>query len=291
MDFFIRLLLAIVTLGILGCQDSKSQEVNYNIPAEFKSYWYSGEAEITTFKLKQSRYGELREGTASLIYVTEDFVPEKQVKADYANDDNVPVLKLNTVKKFVTGVYPYSIMQSSFLPLKGNKRHALKITASVQEWCGQVFMQLNNRDKFDIKGYSYFETEGDISLTLPKSALENDLWNILRIAPSYLPVGEFEMIPSFEFLRLKHKEIKRYKAIGELKQDDITYIYLLNYPELDRKLTITFMNTFPYMIQGWTEENGSDPKTVAKRITSKMMPYWNKNHNEDQKIRTTLGLP
>ena len=62
---------------------------------EFKKYWYAGEAEISSYQLEQARYGEIRKGTAVLIYVTEDFLPKKQVKADYQNTNNVPVLKLN----------------------------------------------------------------------------------------------------------------------------------------------------------------------------------------------------
>ena len=291
MKSLFNIILTMLMVSFSSCQHSKSQEVHYEIPAEFKSYWYAGEAEIITFKLQQSRYGELREGSATLIYVTEDFVPEKQVKADRFQEGNTSVLKLNTVKKFVTGIYPYSTMQSTFMPLEEKKQHALKVTSGVQEWCGQVFMQLNNREQFDIKGYSYFESQGDISKSLPKEVLENELWCTLRIDPKQLPVGEFQSIPSFEYLQLKHKPVNAYKAVGTLKQDDITYSYILDYPELDRKLTITFMNTFPYIIQGWTEQNGTDPKTVAKRITSKMLPYWSKNSNADQKLRKEFGLP
>ena len=76
----------------------------------FKDYWYQGKAEITSYKLEQARYGEMRDGNAVLIYVTEDFLPEVQVKADRQNAKNIPVLKLNSTKNFNTGIYPYSIM-------------------------------------------------------------------------------------------------------------------------------------------------------------------------------------
>jgi hypothetical protein len=36
-----------------------------------------------------------------------------------------------------------------------------KITTSIQEWCGQVFAQLENRDAFEIQLHSYFESEGE----------------------------------------------------------------------------------------------------------------------------------
>ena len=40
---------------------------------EFKGYWYAGKAEVSSYKLEQARYGEIREGNAVLVYVTEDF--------------------------------------------------------------------------------------------------------------------------------------------------------------------------------------------------------------------------
>jgi hypothetical protein len=67
---------------------------------EFKDYWYAGEAEITSYELQQARYGEIRNGKAVLVFVTEDFLPQKQVKADRYNSTNIPVLKLNSTKKF-----------------------------------------------------------------------------------------------------------------------------------------------------------------------------------------------
>ena len=64
------------------------------LSSDFKSYWYAGEAELTSYTLEQARYGELRDGKAVLIYVTEPFLPEKQVKANGQNPENVSVLKL-----------------------------------------------------------------------------------------------------------------------------------------------------------------------------------------------------
>ena len=124
-----------------------------NLSKEFKEYWYSGEAEITSYSLLQERYGEIREGTAVNVFVTEDFLPEEQVKANNASEKNISVMKLNQMKNFNTGIYPYSIMGSTFSPIT-NSGHALKVSAGVQEWCGQVYMQLNNRENFEIESHS-----------------------------------------------------------------------------------------------------------------------------------------
>ena len=138
----------------------------------FNNYWYAGEAEITSYKLEQARYGEIREGNAVLVYVTEPFLPKKQVKADNQKPNNVSVLKLNATKNFNTGIYPYSIMQSTFYPVDNNQ-HAIKVSASKQEWCGQVYTQINNRNQFEIMSHSYFESEADENFKLEKTILEN----------------------------------------------------------------------------------------------------------------------
>ena len=259
---------------------------------KFKDYWYDGTAEITSYKLEQARYGELREGTAVLVFVTEPFDNKLQVKADYPNTSNIPVLKLNSTKNFNTGVYPYSIMQSTFYPVS-NDQHAIKVSSSIQEWCGQVYAQLNNRDQFEFTSHSYFQSEADQNIKLDKTILENELWNQLRINPSSLPVGELEIIPSLEFLRLKHVPIKPYKAYVTLNKGT----YTINYRDLERSLTINFDVQFPYTIESWEETSksgfGSNLKTLtskATRLERIKSAYWNKNSNSDQGLRTTLKL-
>src|SRR5205085_4020736 len=131
---------------------------------ELRKYWTQGKAEITRYKLTQSRYGELHDGEAVLIFVTEPFSRSKQVKLDdweHAGSDAVEVLKLNFVKKFVTGVYPYSLMLSTFTPVDAAQSpRVLKTSMSAQEWCGHVFGQLNLRgNHYDSAGFSYFESE------------------------------------------------------------------------------------------------------------------------------------
>ncbi|WP_103865155.1 septum formation inhibitor Maf [Aquimarina sp. I32.4] len=266
-------------------------------PSEnFKKYWYAGEAEITSYELEQARYGEIRKGTSVLIYVTEDFLPKEQVKADDQYSKNIPVLKLNATKKFNTGIYPYSIMQSTFYPVADN-RHAIKVSSSMQEWCGHVYAQLNNRKEFEVLSHSYFENEADQQFKLEKTTLENEIWTKIRINPKGLPQGEIQVIPSFEFCRLKHKEIKAYKARASLQKGDTTNIYTLEYSELERSISITFTNTFPYEIQGWSETfisgfgvNAKQLTTKATKISKIKSAYWGKNSNNDEVLRTKLKL-
>jgi hypothetical protein len=258
----------------------------------FRDYWYNGEAEITSYKLEQERYGEIREGQAVLVFVTEDFLPEKQVKADNYSDSNTPILKMNATKNFVTGIYPYSIMQSTFYPV-ANNQHALKISASVQEWCGHVYTQLNNRDDFEVVTHSYFQGEADSTFNLEKSWTENELWIKLRIDPKSLPVGEIDIIPSLEYIRLNHDELKSYKAFTSLENGS----YTISYEDLDRVLKINFNPNFPYDILGWEETSTSSSDASEEVLTTKATKlktlksdYWNKKSVSDIKLRETLKL-
>jgi hypothetical protein len=259
---------------------------------KFNQYWYQGKAEITSYELTQARYGEIHQGKAVHIFVTEDFLPEKQVKADYRNDKNIPVLKLNSTKKFVTGIYPYAIMTSTFSPIDFNQQ-AIKVSFSSQEWCGNTFVQLNNRTNFDIDFHSYFEGDADRKQTLKKNILENELWNQLRISPENLPVGNIDIIPSFEFLALHHKKIKAYKAEASLIKEGKYKVYAIKYAALKRTLSIKITAAFPYMIESWEEKlikKGQTLSTKAKKIKTIQSAYWQKNGVANVKERKELGL-
>ena len=308
MPFIKRIYFLLILLSVFNCKkavENTSELVEYSeypeteqlkakqpLSQEFKDYWYAGEAEITSFKLEQARYGELREGTAVLVYVTEDFLPKEQVKADTYSKSNIPILKLNATKNFNTGIYPYSIMQSIFYPVNNNQ-HAIKISTSVQEWCGHAYTQLNNRDTFEINSHSYFQGEADQNFKLNKSITENELWTQLRIDPTSLPIGTLDILPSLEYIRLRHKTLKAYKAIATLEDG----IYTLSYPDLDRVLKIEFNTEFPYDIQTWEETMPSGfgasttyLTTKATRMESLKSAYWGKNKNKDSILRKTLRL-
>lgn len=280
----------------ISCEFNSQDKRNLQLSDQFKNYWYSGKAEITSYDLNQARYGEMRKGEAVLIYVTEDFLPDEQVKANQQKSNNISVLKLNSTKKFITGIYPYSIMQSSFYPLNG-ERHALKLAASIQEWCGQVYLQLNKNKNFQITSHSYFQGEADKDFSVKKTNLENEIWNKLRVEPNSLPIGDFEMIPSLEYLRLSHKPLKTYISHGEYFTEEDFNVYMLQYPELQRKLKIYYRKNFPYTIEKWEEsypsgfgENSKILTTTAKKKRRIRTDYWNKNSNKNISLRDSLDL-
>lgn len=271
---------------------------------EFKKYWYSGNAEITTYKLEQARYGEVHKGYAVLIFVTEDFSKNKQVKLDNpaANkEDAVKILKLNLVKKFNTGIYRYSIMESVFTPVYSKSYpDTLKLTSSSQEWCGNVFTQLNlDENNYDIELFSYFESEGDKKYQIEKTFLEDEIFTRIRLNPENLPTGNISLIPSLIVSRLKHQEIKPVRAVANLKEipEKNEMNYSVKFPDTGRQLNITFEKDFPYEIISWEERYksgfGRDSKelvTRAVRDKSVMLDYWNKNSTFDEVLREKMGI-
>lgn len=278
-----------VTLSNPKTQETKNPNP---LSEDFKKYWYNGTAEISSYDLEQARYGEMRKGTAIFIYVTEDFLPKAQVKADQQDESNIPVLKLNATKNFNTGIYPYSIMESTFYPV-GNNQHAIKVASSMQEWCGQIYAQVNNRKKFEVMSHSYFEGEEDQQMSLEKTILENELWIQIRIDPTTLPKGSLSVIPGLAYAKMKHIPLKSYKAEANLEESDGTMVYTLSYPELKRTLQINFNSKSPYTINSWKETYMSRGKELIssgflkKQIRS---AYWGKNSNADEVLREELGI-
>ncbi|MTI32588.1 hypothetical protein [Xanthovirga aplysinae] len=291
-------------LLIASCNSKSQSRITFQkaVHQDFLDYWYKGKAELSSYNLEQARYGELRKGNAVLIFVTEDFSKKKQVKLDKPkahHDDAVSVLKLNLTKKFITGIYPYSILLSSFKPVDMKEYpHSLKLTTSVQEWCGQVFTQLNlgeGDDEYDIKTFSYFESEGDKLYQVPVTLLEDEIWQVIRMDPSQLPLGNISLIPSAMISRLLHQPFKPTKARASIKRyvgneflGDSLVVYSLEFRNTGREKKIYFEKAFPHHIAGWKETYkdgfGDQAKVlVTKGILKKRikLDYWNYNKNKD----------
>ena len=304
----IRSILFISAMPVLGlifsqCRErAESQPMAEEVPyshEEFNAYWYSGKAEVASYDLSQSRYGELHAGKAVLIFVTEPFSRAKQVKLDHpdkAGDDKANVLKLNFTKKFNTGIYPYSMMLSVFSPADPlGTTHALKTTMSSQEWCGHVFTQLNRDDKhYKMASYSYFESEGDEQTKVKAGWLEDEIWNQIRLNYQNLPQGEVEIIPGLFFSRMVHGEMELVKVQASLVENDASFSYLLEFPRQHRTLTIEFGKSFPYLILGWKEVyaglGGKKLTTTAALDKTLHIDYWAKNKNRHQYLRDSLNL-
>lgn len=267
---------------------------------EFYAYWNKGLAELSTYALEQARYGEMRSGEAVLIFVTEPFLKEKQVKADNASDPGQEqVLKLNFSRKFLTGIYPYSVLTSTFTPTGlEDAGSMLKATTSVQEWCGHTFTQINrSKNTYTMREFSYFESEGDSEFTFSDVLSEDELWSLIRIDPSAIPTGDVRILPSQVHQRFNHIEPAVYHASISLeKSDSLTYC-VVQYRDIERSLRIGFLPEFPFEIEYWEETSRSGwgneaplLTTTGRRIERSLIDYWNRNHNGDDSLRVSLGL-
>lgn len=278
---------------------------NFDSDNKLSKYWYEGKAEVSRYELQQNRYRDVHPGEAILIFVTEDFLTDKQVKNDnYSNPNSIPILKANMIRKFPTGLYDYSMMTSVFTPV-GNSDYpnTLKVTTSSQEWCGHTYMQLNlGSNNYDVTLHSYFENEADQDIEVPVKILEDELFNRIRINPDNLPTGKMELLPSTVVARLMHLKYQPYEAVlslapysGSEFEGEALQVYTIEYPELNRTLEIVFEQTAPYEIAGWKDSYPSAfdrqvRSTIAKKTHQIKNAYWSKNSLEDMEVRAELGL-
>jgi hypothetical protein len=267
---------------------------------DFGRYWYQGSAELSRYELTQQRYGAAREGHAVLVFVTEPFLPDAQVKheADDGRED-VSVLKLNHYRRFHTGIYPYTVLTSTFGVVE-EQGAALKSTSTVTEWCGQAFTQLNRREEgWAMQLRSYFQSEGDQDEELAEAPLEDSLFVRGRFGAEQLPTGdELTMVPALHYLRFRHQPVRPYAAratVGNARDESYgpgeLVRYELTYPELGRTLAIYFEPAFPFAVLGWEErQEGEEGVTRAVRTHAIIDDYWNHNGPGDGAYREALGL-
>ncbi len=307
----VLIVLAIAALGV-GCdrdaspsRPASSLDLTDGAPAPerfvkqygtFDSYWYQGKAELTRYALRQSRYGDVHDGEAVLIFVTEDFLPKLQVKHEGGESaDAISVLKVNAYRRFYTGIYPYTVMTSSFTPAAGSP--TLKLSNTVQEWCGQVYSQINRRDDgIHTLMHSYFQGEADQKTVLPAATLEDGLWAQVRIAPDRIEEGKQEIVPALDYIRMRHKALRPYPASVSRRsgvETDLVDHPLdaleVAYPPLGRKLVIYYEHDFPHIIQAWEETEGPF-RTTAVRTNAIVDDYWHHNAADDASYREALGL-
>ena len=288
---------SLLCLLALGCKRSDESTVPLHETQAFHQYWHAGKAEVSSYELNQSRYGQDRKGKAVMIFVTEDLSKKLQVKLDDPSKRNkINVLKLNYTKKFITGIYPYSLMLSVFTPTNLEKNPAsVKAVMSSQEWCGQMYTQMNLRgNRYAVRSHSYFEDEADQQFSVRQEFLEDEIWNYIRLNHQDLPTGEIKVIPGLFFTRLHHADLKIQTAVAEKAETDAAFVYTVDYPGHERSISIQYEKHFPHKILGWKEvwkENGKTMQTTARLDKTLHTDYWTKNKNEFRYLRDSLNLP
>jgi hypothetical protein len=280
----------------------------FALPAQgqdFWAHWGDGKAELNGYRLTQPRYGAPRAGSAVLIFVTEDFSDSQRVKADpgrHPVTDVYPVLKLNVVRDFQTGIYDYNTMTSVFARVSAGWP-ITKVSFSSQEWCGHVWHQIAPRaGKLEGLFHSYFdgEADGQDDLTMPKDGIFEDAlpirlrgWN-----GTYLKAGESRIVPFLPSLfvsRMVHKPlawgkatIMRAAATSEVKVPAGTFQAVTWTVAIEGgvKSTYVFEAAPPYRLLRWSSDAGED----AVLLGSSRQSYWKMNAPGGEKYLRELGL-
>lgn len=272
---------------------------------DFWSYWGDNQAELSGYRLTQPRYGEPRAGTAVLVFVTEDVSDSLRVKADPAKHpkaDVFPVLKLNAIRDFQTGIYDYNVMTSTFARVSPGWPVA-KISFSSQEWCGHVYHQLLPRgDRVSGVSHSYFdgEADGHDELALPKDGVFEDALPILLrgLRTPYLEAGESRTLPFLPSLlraRLEHRPLAWTKATIARGPDAVpvsvpagkfsAFTWTVSV-EAGPTLTFQFEVEPPHRLLRWSADTGEE----AVLLKSTRLSYWKLNALGGEKYLKELGL-
>jgi hypothetical protein len=272
---------------------------------DFWKYWGDGKAELDGYALTQPRYGELRQGTAVLIFVTEDFSDSLRVKADpgqHPASDVHPVLKINFVRDFQTGIYDYNLLTSTFLETERGFSVA-KISFSSQEWCGHVYQQLLPRAN-EVSGisHSYFDGEADAELKLPLPAggiFEEQIPALIRgLRGDFISPGESKTVPflpSAMRARLEHQRQKWGEAtIKRSAQSELTssalgklQAYLFTVEEKGGPSTVWSVEAAPpHRLLSWKSSTGD----AGKLLGSTRLRYWELHDNGGEKYLKQLGI-
>jgi hypothetical protein len=274
-------------------------------PPDFWTHWGDGKAELNGYRLVQPRYGAKRKGTAVLIFVTEDMSDSLRVKADegkHPASDVYPVMKLNLVRDFQTGIYDYNVLTSTFARVAAGWPVA-KVSFSSQEWCGQVYHQLLPRkDRIEMVSHSYFDGEADKAgnLPLPADGLFEDVLPIVLRGwqTSYLEPGQkrtVPLLPSLSRVRLLHRPlawgkatISRAPEISTVRVPAGTFevVTWTVATEGGSTTLYQFEAKPPFRLVRWASDDGEEGALLG----STRLAYWKLNAPGGESYLRALGL-
>ena len=120
--------------------------------------------------------------------------------------------------------------------------------------------------------------------------LEDEIFTRLRINPSSLP-EKAAIIPNLTFTRLRHKPVTASNATITFKDvEGGLRLCTVNYPDIKRRLEVTFEAAFPHKIMGFAEFNADKEMSRATHRKTMMSDYWSKHDNKSDYLREMLGL-
>ena len=263
---------------------------------DFWRTWGDGKAELSGYRATVMRYGAPREAEIVLVYVTEPLDRATLIKDDEAGTRAVPVLKLNFSEKFQTGIYPYSVMTSVFAPVDGYlpaRFGPVKVTLSVQEWCGHVFhgVWVGERE-YESQIVSYFASEGEHTETIESGAdalYEDALFIQLReLDGAFANGGDWSgpLVPRLWNARRAHVPLRPVAArIVRAHRDGGVDRFTLTYASVERSFDVE--QTGAKRIVAWSANDGEH----AEILQTARLPYWALHDPGNESYREQLGLP
>jgi len=136
--------------------------------------WDDGLSEMSYYDAVDTIYGKPRHYIRMMLLNREWLNPVQRVKAEHpvlsasgkGAAASIPVFKLNIIEQIPTQNYNYRYMVTVFL--NRGTLEPEKLAASSQEWCGTTFKEFQwLPDGLKVRGFSYFEGEGDRQWSLP----------------------------------------------------------------------------------------------------------------------------
>lgn len=285
------ILLPVFLLAVPGCTAAGSAagpgSVRGAVLAEWAAspIWDDGRAEIAAYEAVAMRYGEPRKFTAYLIVVKEDFSRSELVKADSGHDpaDLVPVLKMNQVIHFETGVYDYHQMLSIFFDR--SDMIPLKMSLTHFEWCGNTYKELKRHgDKAVLKANTYWDGMAERSFDVPFTG-RTLMYDELPVWLRSLPWGPKErnwgvsLIPSqissrADDPRPRPATLKIRPEVEEVRVGSETLrAYRVDLEWEGGTDTFRFHEDPPHVLISWDRSDGG----TYRLLWSRRMPYWKLN--------------
>lgn len=280
-------------------------------PEGFWAAWSDGKAEINGYAVTHPRYGDARPGEAILIFVTETMRHDARVKTDTKRVDSFPVIKLNAVLDFQTGIYDYNIMTSTFVPLSGETPRgvATKSTFSMQEWCGNTHAEVRATHEFGepVSGLSfhtshYFDDSPveNADLSIPENAVMADALPVLArgLAGPLIAPGttmDVALLPRLVDVHTQHSalgwqpsQLTRSATSGITEVPAGRFATDTVVVSQDGSLRHAFYVEAapPHRLVAWESADGERGELTG----SFRAEYWNQNRPEHAALRGRLGL-
>ncbi len=249
--------------------------------------WEDGLAEVADYDLTQFRYGNLHPGSATLIAVREGMDPQRQVKSAGATAPVVPVLKLQWIRSFQTGVYRYD--QSSFQLVRQADGLPLRWFITSHEWCGTAGKSWVNGGPLRVS--SYFDGHGDLvqPLSLGADAVPADsLWwwarawvaagmpaLNLRVVPSQIEARAVDTTPVAAVVSGSAQTVRDPQKPVAIAAITVTV------RRGDHEDRLTVLAQAPYTLLGWVQADGS--ALTLRQV--RRFAYWAQHDPQDRPAR------